>query len=246
MEPGRTITAHSFADRHGHMIVLLLCRSVVAKRTISKVLSGNWSGAVTYSSGPRPDVDLNFTVTRDLARPTSLTTEFKGESVFINLSNKDISGNITMADRFFTFNFTEIVPPFVSSDIDLGELGLAHCVLASFVGIRCIYVNGETSLSIMFRKLSGQPGGDFQFLKRHWKALLIIVGSYLFRRFFSKYVGKSRNDMIRDAALKTCREVMEGEDKKKEEGDVKNRKTDAKEEEAKEAEPDATGKVKTD
>jgi hypothetical protein len=233
------------------MFAALLVHSVVSKRTISMVISGEWSGAITYSSLPLPDLCLNFTVARDFDRPTSMTTAFWGDPVAINLSTREISGNLTYLDGLYTFNFTELVAPFVSSHIELGPFGRARCTLASLVGVRCVFVNGTDTISIVFRKIAGQPGGDAHFLLRHWKSFAVMGAALFFRLWYSRWGPKPKKKEPEAAADEEPKRLEDGEAKKPDEGEKmtedapKKRKTAGKKKDREaNPEPDAAGKAK--
>jgi hypothetical protein len=86
----------------------------------------------------------------------------------------------------FAFNFTELVKPFVSSDIAMGALGSARCIFASLSGIRCTYA-GAATVSLMFRKVAEQPGMQFEFVRRNWRKILVIAVCLSLRFLFKRW-----------------------------------------------------------
>jgi hypothetical protein len=172
------------------MIALCFLVSLSASRkTVSQVLTGDWSGRVTYSSPPISDLNLTFTLAQGRI-PNYLSTTFAGLPVQINFSFVDLSGNVTYDDGVFDFNFTRKAPPFVSSDINLGDLGFLHCMLASYEGVRCAYANEGSIISLFFRKTSQSPGfiaRSFVWLRQNFLGICLIVVLlivyYLFKRW---------------------------------------------------------------
>jgi hypothetical protein len=169
--------------------------------TLSEVLSGNWSGHIIYSRNSVDDLDLNLVVTR-ADRPNYLSTQIYNDIALINLSFVALAGNITFRDRVFDFNLTQTAPPFLSSNIDMGEFGLLHFTLGSDVGIRCLYTRNGTALSIMFRKTGFAPyTSSSKFLSQNWKKLCMIACFLLAQFGFRRYSAKLKADNARKAAL---------------------------------------------
>jgi hypothetical protein len=170
------------------MLLCVLSCLAACKNTIPKFISGNWSGGITYSSDALPDHFINFTIKRNPLHQNNLETTFSGEPVMINLSSRNLSGSLTYRSQSFGFDFVELVKPFVSSDINLGEFGAAHCIFASLSGIRCTYVSARAGIfSFMFKKTADQTVTKFTFVRKHWKKLTIIAVCLTLRFFFKRW-----------------------------------------------------------
>jgi hypothetical protein len=244
------------------MIGLALAVFSVWAKPVSQVFTGNWSGEVVYSSQPLPDLNLNFTV-RQGSIPNYLSTSFDDHIVLINLSYTDLSGNISFQDGVFHFNFTRKAPPFVSSDIDMGDLGLLHCILASYEAIRCAFTNGENTASFFLTKTSKSPGlihNSYIWVKRNFLGIcliiLLLIVYYLFKRYMDRTAQEDDRKAL-EARQQREKEKQEEDNQTALEGGQQGENPDAipKDEnmvegeppsEPQEREPDENGKFKTD
>ena len=235
-----------------NMLVFVLIPTLAARQTISEVFTGHWDGTISYSSQTVDAEPIHLDVVRSVG-PNYLETIFNDELVQINLSFVNLSGNITYMDKIYDFDFTMKAPPFVSTDIDLQELGLLHITLATYTNIHAIYMDGEKVISLLFNKFVPPVQGSWlwNFIVTHKKGIFgggaIIVVQLIFRTA----VGR----LQRNAAIEMAKKRAEEAKKKKEEEDAKEAEEDKEEEEHKEEEgqevekelvPDENGKVKTD
>jgi hypothetical protein len=171
------------------MIALLLALCG-ARRTISSVLLGSWTTAITYSSPPLDVVGPNLTFTQTGSKINYIGTVFDGEPVSINLSFVNLSGNITYRDEVYHFDLAPRPPPFVSTDIDMRELGFAHCIFTCYVTLRCSVVLRNQALTVTLRKTEGESGRG-AFWIRALKVTAVVLSAGLAYFAFSKITARA-------------------------------------------------------
>ena len=231
------------------ILLSLFFQSISSRRTISQILVGNWSGEITYSSD-NSDFPIDFIISENDS-PNYLQATFGSEFAFINLSSEDLSGNITFHDDIYYFNFTLKAPPFVSSDIDFNEHGVAHVRIASYESMHVTWTDGTSTFSAFIRKQVTSLESRFGPFS-NWKPLILVafigVLQFLFRHFTKKVTIREYNKQLqKDAKQKKEAEEEEKESEKEKESEEKEDEEEKKEtSEIKPSEPNKDGKIKAD
>lgn len=239
---------------------------LVSSVTIASVFQGNWTFQTINPSNEEETSVYHFEVMYKSTIPNYLTTRFNDDIVDINVSFQDLSGNISYLDNVYDFNFTMIARPYISTDIDFGEYGIAHCSFSSYSSMHCVWIYQNETFSIYGDR------HDFKTSKSDWlqkngkNAALMILGIAIFFgfQFATKQLQRNYAEELqkRQAAEQFMKEKEEKEKEEKEkengenapetpqEGD-ENDKTDEAHEETEEPHeklpnPDPDNKIKTD
>jgi hypothetical protein len=244
-------------------MIAILLPFATSRRTISKVFSGDWTTSISYSSPPLDPIGPNVTISQTGKVANYLKTSFRDEPILINLSFLDLSGNITFRDEVYDFNLTHRAPPFVSSDIDLRELGFAHCILTCYITMRCSFVSENQSFTATFRKIEVDTTVRDIVIRVLQFGAVIASGGLAYWVYTKCVGGESKHE---EGAEKEAGEAAQGEQKDEEraqaeEGEPKTEESGepvqveqkaGEEGEAevprpvRELEPDESGKFKTD
>ncbi|KAH0791519.1 hypothetical protein GPJ56_004577 [Histomonas meleagridis] len=223
----------------------LFLQIISSRRTISQILVGNWSGEITYSSD-NSNFPIDFIIS-EKENPNHLQASFGNDTALINLSDKDLSGNITFYESVYYFNFTLKAPPFVSSDIDLEEHGLVHVRIASYESMHVTYTDGERTFSTFIRKQISESESKSNILN-NWKPIILVAFIGLlqwgYQYFTKRFTIKEYNRQRQKEAKK--KEDEEKEKKEKEDKDGEEEEEQKEKPEIKPPEPNAEGKIKAD
>lgn len=218
----------------------LLITSVVSRQTISQVFTGTWDANMVYASDNSTIPPLRFEVVHGEGA-NYLETLFDDNLAQINLSYTNLSGNVTYMDAIYDFDFTMKVPPFVSCNVDAGELGIFHVTLASYTNIHAVYVTDGRVLTFLLNKYIPPAQGNWL-----WNLILrnktgvfgvsaFIVIQLVFRYAVSRLQANAAREMAQKRATEAESKAKEKNEEEEEENDVK-----------KERVADEDGKVKTE
>ena len=230
---------HRLFDRFTIYNMLWLLLAIASSRqTISQVLTGTWNANVVWTSDNSAFDPVKFEVVQSTGA-NFLETLFDENLVQINLSYVNLSGNITYMDEVYDFDFTMKVPPFVSTNIDMGELGLFHVTLASYTNIHVVFVDGARTISILLNKEVVVSEGNpiWALIVRNKTGVIGFLAFLLIQFVFRYAVGRLQSNAAREIAQKRAQE-KKAEDKEEEE--------QQEQEQEKERVPDSDGKVKTE
>ena len=189
-----------------------------------------------YSTDHKERQKFNFIIEPG-AGQNWLVTQFEGNLVQINLSSEDLSGNITYQDLIYDFNLTQIAPPFVASEIDLGNDGLAHCSFASYGLMHCTHLDKKGLVVNYIFKKHEMVYAD-SWLKRNWQRILISSAFVL----IPLITRQAQQRMVQKEAIRQYQEKQKlaqqenNKDKNNDENNVEstNKDNDEEKDEAKE------------
>ena len=212
----------------------LLLAIASSRQTISQVLTGTWNVNAVWASDNSTLDPIKFEIVHSTGA-NFLETLFEENLVQINLSYVNLSGNITYMDQVYDFDFTMKVPPFVSTNIDMGEIGLFHVTLASYTNIHVVFVDGVRTISFLLNKEVVVSEGNpiWALIVRNKTGVIGFLAFLLIQLVFRYAVGRLQGNAARQIAQKRAEEKKEEEEEDKKE-------------EEKERVPDSDGKVKTE
>ena len=174
------------------MFFLSLIIQVESGKSLSQVLCGNWTGGTIYKTPNGEKFNFSSIFVDHLSTPNFIETNIFDTNLLINLSSSDLSGNITIHENVFYFNFTQSAGPFVSTDIDLDIYGKIHCSIASYKCLRIIYMSphGDIQTIILTKSILNS---DKPWIIRNYKFVLTmaltilspIVFQFISKKFLS-------------------------------------------------------------
>lgn len=182
------------------ILIHLFIGSALCHKTITDVFIGNWSVVTTYCS---PEI-ANETFYFQIFKTTDGNHLKTSEGQLINLSNVDLSGNITNGDSVYYYNFVQVAPPFVSSDIDMGEYGKAHVRISSYNSMHITWVNDGKIVTYFLKKQIPEimnRGPLINLLFNNWKQIsffsIVIIIQFVYRFMTKRMTEKIYKDEVK-------------------------------------------------
>jgi hypothetical protein len=196
------------------MIAILFLPFTSCSRSLSSVLTGIWFTTTTYSSPSLNLPPFNISVNLTGTSRNYLSSIFHNNSVQINLSFTDLSGNLTYRNETYHFLFVERAPPFLSTDIDFREFGSSHCIIPTLQFARCSFLGPNGAISVTLRKQADESETDWSQL---WKAGIVIVigvaAHWALGQYLEKQQGKLEEEM-KEKRRKAAEEKAKMEEEK--------------------------------
>ena len=221
--------------------LLLLCSSSVQ---FSEVIRGNWSARYISPDSAVTGAEYDHRlILRDSGQHNVFEGDLDGELVVVRCKGGTLAGNITFRDMIFDFNFTIKARPYISSEFDLLDYGVAHCSFSSYTSFHCVWLRDGKTVSIFATKF--KKTGVVSWLASKWKGMLLLLAPVVIYKIENYFVRRLQRDASEELRKKREAEKENNNDNGENENENENKNDEADDNTPKERIPDENGKVKT-